>query len=100
VGPRKNFDGGSLLVMGMTLTLFLIALATNGFTHDLSLEAGVFLVSVKLILVGYKMSAANEAMRKRLDEIHSLLTQQGARHEDDSAAASQPGHIDTPTAKQ
>ena len=31
----------------------------KGFTHDLLLEAGVFLVSVKLILMSYRSSLAS-----------------------------------------
>jgi hypothetical protein len=51
MGSQKRFDGWSLLVMALTLVLFLIPLFTVGLTHDLLLEAGVFLVFVKLILV-------------------------------------------------
>jgi hypothetical protein len=76
MGLRKRFDGWSALVMAATLVLFLIALFTVGFTHDLLLEAGVFLVSVKLILAGYKASASNEAIHQRLDEIHAAIQQQ------------------------
>jgi hypothetical protein len=48
---RKRFDPGSLLVIVITFILFVAALFTKGFTHDLLLEAGVFLVSVKLIIM-------------------------------------------------
>jgi hypothetical protein len=75
MGSQKRFDGWSLLVMALTLVLFLIALFTVGLTHDLLLEAGVFLVSVKLILVGYKMSASNDAIQRRLEEIYSAIQQ-------------------------
>jgi hypothetical protein len=46
----RYIDRGSLAVMAITLVLFIAALFTKGLTHDLFLEAGVFLVSVKLIL--------------------------------------------------
>ena len=36
------------------LLRFVIALFEKGFTHDLLLEAGVFLVSVKLVIMSYK----------------------------------------------
>jgi hypothetical protein len=75
LGSQKRFDGWSLLVMALTLVLFLIPLFTVGLTHDLLLEAGVFLVSVKLILVGYKMSASNDAIQRRLEEIYSAIQQ-------------------------
>lgn len=75
MGLQRRFDGWSLLVMAVTLVLFLIAPFTVGSTHDLLVEAGVFLVSVKLILVGYKMSASNDAIQRRLEEIYSALQQ-------------------------
>lgn len=70
---RKYFDSWSVLVMVITLVLFLTALFNKGLTHDLLLEAGVFLVSVKLILLGYKSSVSNAAIEKKLDEIYSVL---------------------------
>jgi hypothetical protein len=76
MGAHKHFDLWSFAVIGSTLTLFLFALVTKGFTHDLLLEAGVFLVSVKLILLGYKLSTSNESILQSLEEIHSLLEAQ------------------------
>jgi len=52
----KQFDTGSIFVIIITFILFTVALFIKGFTHDLLLEAGVFLVSVKLILMSYKNS--------------------------------------------
>ena len=43
---RQHFDLGSLIVIIITFVLFALALFTKGFTHDLLLEAGVFLVSI------------------------------------------------------
>jgi hypothetical protein len=76
----KHFDVWSLLVMAITLVLFVAALFTTGFTHDLLLEAGVFLVSVKLILMAYKNSVANYTMQQKLDEIYSAVQRQGDAH--------------------
>jgi hypothetical protein len=73
---RKHFDAGSLLVIAITLALFVFALFAKGFTHDLLLEAGVFLVSVKLILMGYKSSISNNSIWQKLDEIHTDIQQQ------------------------
>jgi hypothetical protein len=70
---RKQIDWWSYSVIAATLVLFLVALYTHGLTRDLLLEAGVFLVSVKLILVGHKMSAANDAIQEKLAEIHLAL---------------------------
>ena len=51
---RAPFDPGSLVVIAITLVLFAWALFEKGLTHDLLLEAGVFMVSVKLIIMSYK----------------------------------------------
>jgi hypothetical protein len=71
--PRHYFDAGSLLVIIATLVLFIMSLYFTGFTHDLLLEAGVFLVSVKLVLMSYKNTAAADVMHHELAEIRSLL---------------------------
>jgi predicted neutral ceramidase superfamily lipid hydrolase len=70
---RQHFDAASLLVMIITLVLFIAALYFTGFTHDLLLEAGVFLVSVKLILMSYKNKVASDSLQKELGEIRSLI---------------------------
>lgn len=84
MNARSHFDPWSLLVILFTLGLFLIALFAKGITHDLLLEAGVFLVSVKLILVGYKNSASNDSIQQKLDEIHSAVQDLGRAHGPDS----------------
>jgi len=66
---KKHFDAGSLVVVLITLVLFLIALVAKGFTHDLLLETGVFLVSVKLVIMSYKQSVAMHRLQERTDEI-------------------------------
>ena len=70
---RKHFDLGSIVVIAFTLILFLTALWIKGFTHELFLEAGVFLVSVKLILMGYKNSVLAIETKERLEQIHASL---------------------------
>ncbi len=69
----KHFDIGSIIVIAVTFALFALALFFSGFTHDLLLEAGVFLVSVKLILMGYKTSVASTDIHRELEEIKTLL---------------------------
>ena len=59
---RKHFDLGSLLVIGVTFVLFVSALFTKGFTHDILLEAAIFLVSVKLIVMAYKNIDATDSL--------------------------------------
>ncbi len=73
MNAAKHFDAPSLLVIAVTLILFVLAIFTKGFTHDLLLEAGVFLVSVKLILMAYKSSVAAASVERKLDEIHAML---------------------------
>jgi len=70
---RKHFDVGSMMVIIVTFVLFTMALFTKGFTHDLLLEAGVFLVSVKLILMAFKNSNNVKIFQKELQEIKELL---------------------------
>jgi CHASE3 domain sensor protein len=67
----RYFDRASLVVMLVTLVLFVAALFVGGFTHNLLLEAGVFLVSVKLIIAAYKSGVATEELKRKLEEIHS-----------------------------
>ena len=62
---KKHLDLGSIIVIIITLVLFITALFVKGFTHDLLLEAGVFLVSVKVIMMAHKISVhSNEIMRE------------------------------------
>jgi hypothetical protein len=70
---RTYLDAGSLLVILLTFVLFLVALFLKGFTHDMLLEAGVFLVSVKLIIMSYKNGLVADRLKDRLDEIQSAL---------------------------
>jgi hypothetical protein len=72
--PRKHFDTSSIVVIVLTFALFVIALFVKGLTHDLLLEAGVLLVSIKLILMAYKHGIADRALHERLDAIHLELS--------------------------
>jgi hypothetical protein len=69
----RLFDFGAIVIIGITLLLFVLALFEKGFTHDLLLEAGVFLVSVKLIIMSYKNSLAAHHMRDQLDAIQRSI---------------------------
>jgi hypothetical protein len=70
---RKHFDPGSLVIISVTLVLFVSAVFTEGFTHDVLLEAAVFLVSVKLIIMAYKSIDAANSLHKKLDEIYKEI---------------------------
>jgi len=61
-----------MIVALITLGLFVGALFTNGLTHDLFLEAGVFLVSVKIIIMAHKNSVAIGLLSDKLDTILEL----------------------------
>jgi hypothetical protein len=72
--PRWNYlDPLSLVVIVLTLVLFVIALFVNGFSHDLLQECGVFLVSVKLIMMSHKNGVSARAAEERLEKIQNLL---------------------------
>jgi hypothetical protein len=72
----KHFDKGSLIVIAVTFVLFSLALFFTGFTHALLLEAGVFMVSVKLIQMAYKINVSSENIERELHEIKTLLNDQ------------------------
>jgi hypothetical protein len=55
--------------------LFVLALFFTGLTHDILLEAGVFLVSVKLIIMAYKASKSTRKIELELQEIKELIKQ-------------------------
>ena len=70
---KKNLDLGNAIIIALTFILFAIALFATGFTKDLLLEAGVLLVSVKIILMGAANKNSNEEISKKLDEINEKL---------------------------
>jgi hypothetical protein len=70
---QRHTDPWSAVVIVVTLGLFVVALFLKGLTHDLLIEAGVFLVSVKLIVMGYKQAVASERLHHELDDVRSAL---------------------------
>lgn len=70
---KKYFDFGSLSVIVITFLLFVIALFTQGITHDLLLEAGILLVSVKLIMMAYKTAIFYEDIIQELKNLNDCL---------------------------
>ena len=69
----RHFGIGSIVVIAITFVLFVMALFFTGFTHDLLLEAGVFLVSVKLIMMAYRAGVSSKDIHRDLEEIKNLL---------------------------
>ena len=72
-GTKKHIDPWSWIVMAVTSALFITALFRKGLTHDVLLEAGVFLVSVKLIMMAYKNSVSATELKGRLDDVQAAL---------------------------
>ncbi len=70
---RKHLDLGTQFTLAITLVLFVIALFEKGFTHDLLLEAGVFLVSVKLVIMSFKANVNLGALDSQLIAMRSSL---------------------------
>jgi uncharacterized membrane protein len=91
---RQKLDLGSRLVIVVTLALFVAALFVKGFGHGLLLEAGVFLVSVKLIIMAARHGATDRELRQRLDQIDATLAEVrdrlGSRLRSEPTEAPQP----------
>ena len=69
----KHFDPWSMVVIVLTLVLFGVALFQKGFTHDILLEAGVFLVSAKLIIMSHKSSVLAHRIEEHITQMETLL---------------------------
>jgi hypothetical protein len=74
---NKYFDIGSITVIFVTFLLFVVALFTKGLTHDLLLEAGVLLVSIKLIMMAYKNNVFYKEITQELKKINDNLNKKG-----------------------
>lgn len=70
---KKHFDTGSLIIIAITIALFTSAWFTTGYSHSLLLEAGVFLVSLKLIMMSYNLYTINKRILSELDEIKRAI---------------------------
>ncbi len=70
---HEHLDPASWLVLTVTLALFVVALFVEGFGHDLLLEAGVFLVSVKLIMMMYRASVSSRRLADELAAMRAAL---------------------------
>ena len=88
----RHLDRASLIVIAITFALFVAALFTKGLSHDLLLEAGVFLISVKLIIMAYKHNVASRELLDRLAQMQNALArlEQGANAAKASNQAMQP----------
>jgi len=76
---RKLLDVGSWITIVVTFVLFSVALLVQGVPHDLMLEAGVFLVSVKLVIMNYKSAMASDDLKSELQRLRQALEDREAR---------------------
>ena len=70
---RKLLDIGSWITIAVTLVLFAVALLVEGVPHDLLVEAGVFLVSAKLVIMSYKNAMASDELKVELQRLREAL---------------------------
>lgn len=75
----KTTDPWAILTILLSGGLFVLALFLKGFSHDLLLEAGVFLVSVKLILMAKKNTETELRLEGHLAQIKDLLARKDSR---------------------
>ncbi len=62
-----------MTVIAATFIFFIIGVFVKGITHELLIEIGVLLVSVKLIMMNKKNALANEQLLNELKEIKNNL---------------------------
>ena len=70
---QRRIDRASIITLVITVVLFIIAIFEKGFTHELLLEAGVFLVSVKLMLSASKTDLTLHDLQDQLDAIEDKI---------------------------
>ncbi len=76
---EKRLDFWSSVTLAVTLVLFVVSMFVHGFGHELLLEAGVFLVSMKLVIGGRKVELSTERLEQRLERIERALDTRAAR---------------------
>lgn len=85
----KSTDPWSVVVILLTIGLFGMSLAVKGITQELFLESGVFLVSVKLILMAGKNAATEQRLELHLMQIKQLLSSNIAQIARDKTSATE-----------
>jgi hypothetical protein len=66
---KKSIDLASWMTLAVTVVLFGISLFEKGFTQEILLEAGVFLISVKLVLASHSIQLETHAIDKKLSQL-------------------------------
>lgn len=69
----KYLSKTDIVIILATILLFITALFTKGITHDLFLEGGILLVSIKIIIMHYKNTITSKAILKELEDIKNKL---------------------------
>lgn len=69
----KYLDVNSIVVISITFILFVVALFTKGLTHDILLEAGVLLISIKIIMLSYRLILFYDNIFQELKKINEKL---------------------------
>ena len=64
---------GSMVVIVITFTLFVVSLFQKGLTHEILVDTGIFLVSVKLIVMSFKNNLYMKDLNQQLEEIRKLI---------------------------
>ncbi len=72
---KKLIESGNTIVIVITFVLFIVALLTTGMTKDILLEAGVFLVSVKIIMMSSSNRKSINELKDKLNEIIETLNE-------------------------
>lgn len=72
---KKSTNLTDKIVIITTLALFIVALFVKGLTKEILLEAGVLLVSIKLLLMNHKNALANQKTSEKLDKIIQELSE-------------------------
>jgi hypothetical protein len=70
---RKALKLASTATLALTASLFLAAAWIHGASSELLLEAGVFLVSVKLVISTEKSEIVVTELREKLDSLEAKL---------------------------
>ncbi len=77
----------TIIIIVITVGLFVAAIFTKGLTHDIFLESGVLLISIKIILLSYKNNAIVKNIQKQLDDMNSLLLINRKTHNSSKASS-------------
>ncbi len=76
---KRYLSTGDAVILTITLFLFIVAIFTEGFIHNLSLEAGVLLVSIKVIMIGYEIKLSNKVILKEISDVKEILLEMKAK---------------------